>query len=183
MQNYVISQPVRRVRATSYASAGYPTRIATVTKPSGDGVILCGDTGYETVSHIKIVPFGAGADAGTFGMKVLGWMVTAEPGVGTKQLWTPVELVTFAVALTTKVGVDGTPVTSTDRFCDTITSTGGRTFITSGAAPIVDRWFQISPTGDAIGMIMQPTLGFQLLELIFDNQSSATNCNALWSKG
>lgn len=184
MHNYRISQQYQKACGTNYSANGYPTRIATKTMPSGDGVIPCGQGGYETVSHITILPFGTGSDNNTFGMKVLGWKQTNIPTTpGVLSLWIPHELITFALTLSAAVGVSGTQIGSTQRFADTITSTGGPTFITSGALPIIDDWFQCSPAGDIPGVIKQPTFGFQLLELIFTTGGVATDCNALWSKG
>lgn len=177
----------KKARVTNYSTNGYPTRVNTLTEPSGDGVIPCGTNalgqpGASTCPHIMIKPFGAGADNVTMGMKVLGWTRTGMPAVGVRPVWLLDELITFAITLSASVGIVDGEVSATDRFADTITSTGGPTFITSAALPVILDWFQTSPTTDGPAVIKQPTFGYDYLELIFTTGGSATSCNALWRK-
>ncbi len=164
---------------TNYSTNGYPTRIPTTTKPSGDGVIAFGDGGNYSPKHLVLIPYGVGSSS-TFSLKVLGWRAT-NLGLGVP-LWVPVAFATYAITVGTGAGIAGADLGTTSLFATTITSTGGPTFITSGAAPICPDWFQISPTGNIIGMICQESFGFPVLEVIFTTGGSATSCNALYCK-
>jgi len=169
--------------ATNYATNGYPTKAPTLTQPSGDGVIPCGFLGSESPEFLTLLPIGVGASNNTFSMRVLGWRPTQIPALALRPLWIPVPLVDYAMTLGTASGATGGELGTTTLFADTITSTVGPTFITSGAAPIAPGWYQISPVNDLVGMIHQATLGFPFLELIFTTGGVATSCNCLWARG
>lgn len=169
-----------RTHATNYSTNGYPARVPTITKPSGDGVVPMGDAGNYSPKHLKLIPYGVGSSTNTFAMKVLGWRPT-RLNIGLP-LWIPVELCTYAVTVGTGTGVAGADLTTTSLFATTITSTGGPTFITTGAPPICPDWCQISPGTNAIGMICQESFGFPLLEIIFTTGGSITSANSLYAK-
>ena len=170
------TNPVASVTATTF-----PSKIPTTTQPSGDGVIVFGHGGGEDCpGHLMLIPYGAGSATNTMNVQVIGWRAT-RLNIGVK-LWIPVVLCTYAVTLGTGTGVAGADLTTTALFATTITSTGGPTFITSGAAPVSIDWLQISPGSNGIGMISQRSFGFRLLEVIFNTNSSATSCNALYCK-
>lgn len=165
---------------TNYATNGYPTRIPTITKPSGAGVIAMGDGGSICPQWIRFLPLGTGANDTTFLMKVLLWKPTRlAPGV---PLWIPEVLGEWTCTLGTSVGVAGSDLAAAQTFCDTITMTGGPTFVTTGAPPIVEKWFQVSPLADQIGSITVPSLGARLVEAIYSTGGVATDCNALYTK-
>jgi hypothetical protein len=164
----------------NYATNGYPSRIPTVTAPSGDGVIPFGHMGGYSPGHLLLIPFGAGVATNTMGMKVLGWRSTGL-NVGNK-LWVPLELGTYAITLGTGTGVALADLTATALFATTITMTGGPTFVTSGAAPVSPDWLQISPGSNAIGMVAVTSFGFRYLEVIYTTGGVATSCNSLWCK-
>lgn len=185
--DYKLSNP-----GGNYVTSGYPSRAATITPPDqvtsgvvakGDGVIKCGHEGVETAGHIIMVPIGVGVATNTFSLKVLGWRSTKLNVANAKPLWIPVELATYAVVLGTAAGVTGADLTASTLLATTITSTGGPTFITSGAVPVSLDWMQISPGSNAVGCIKQPTLGFRFLEIIFTTGGVATSCNTLWCRG
>lgn len=178
----------------NYDNNGYPTRIPKTALPNvvaadthlqaaGDGVLMCGWGGAVAPRSLLLVPFGAGSSGNTFALKVLGWRPTTGSFGGTQKpaLWVPVVLCTCAVTVGTGTGIAGADLTTTALFATTITMTGGPTFITSGAAPVTPDWFEISPTGNDIGMIAVRTFGFPFLEVIFTTGGSATNCNSLYA--
>jgi hypothetical protein len=169
--------------SVNYSTNGYPTKIPTTTAPSGDGVIGFGHLGGYCPGHLLLIPIGIGAGA-TFSLKVLGWRATKLPPgqPATLPLWVPVELATYAITLGTATGVAGSDLGVSTLFPTTITSTGGPTFITTGAAPICPDWFQISPGSNSIGMISQSSFGFRFLEVIYTTGGSATSCNGLYAK-
>lgn len=169
-----------RTNATNYSANGYPTRIATITKPSGDGVVAMGDGGSYAPKHLLLLPYGVGSATNTFGIRILCWAPTAL-GIGLP-LWIPEELATYAITVGSGTGVAGADLTTTSLFATTITCTGGPTFVTAGAAPICPDWFQISPGSNANGLICIESLGFPLLEVIFTTGASITSCNSLYRK-
>lgn len=175
----------------NYTANGYPTRIPKIARPdqvtaqvtsAGDGVVTCGLLGSITAQRLLLIPIGVGSATNTFGMKILGWSMTNLGIPNVQPLWIPEELVTYAVVLGSAAGVTGAELTSATLFATTITSTGGPTFITSGAPPVSLDWFQISPGSNAIGIIMQPTFGHRFIEVVFTTGGSATSCNCLYRK-
>jgi hypothetical protein len=169
--------------AADVTGASFPSRIPTTVKPSGDGVIAFGEGGMIAPRWCMLKPFGTGSATNTFTMQVLGWRSARTQGTTiTTELWIPDPLATYAVTLGTATGIAGSAVDNNHLFATTITSTGGPTFITSGPAPIVEGWFQISPGSNGIAVISQASLGYRMLEVIFETGSSATACNALYCK-
>lgn len=184
-QNWKLTNP-----GGNYSNNGYPARAPQILNPTltalttglqklGDGVINIGHGGIDGPKYIDLVPIGTGSATNTFSIEVIGWTAT---NLGTQVLWIPVgPIIAYAVTLGSAAGVANSDLGSTTLFGKTITSTLGPTFITSGAAPISNDWFQISPaTSAGIAMIRQRTFGFRYLEFIFTTGGSATDCNALW---
>lgn len=182
----------------NFSNNGYPTRAPQTTNPTqtalstglqaiGDGVIPFGEQigsigGQFCPTNLMLIPIGTGSST-TFGMKILGWRPTAiNASLGPLPLWVPVTLATYAVTLGTAAGIANSELGTTTLFATTITSTGGPTFITSGAEPVIPDWCQISPGSNAIGCIIQASLGFRYLEVIYTTGGSATDCNALWCR-
>ncbi len=173
-----------RTNATNYSTNGFPTRVPTVTMPSGDGVIEFGGgaiAGEMAPRGLMLLPFGAGASTNTFLLNVLGWGPT---GLGVGQpLWLPETIGQFTVTLGTGTGVAGADLTSTALFATTITATFGPTLVTSGqGAYSWSDWLILSPGSNALGSIIVPSFGFPLLEVIFSTGGSATSCNSMFRK-
>ncbi len=169
------------VLTANYATGSYPSKIPTVTRPSGSGVIDM--TGGDYVpGHLLLIPYGTDAGTHTAGMKVLGWRDTNQnPGNPQMRLWVPVVLCTVAITLGSAAGVANADLGTTQKFATTMTMTGGPTFITSGAAPVCLDWFEISPGSNAIGLVSVPTFGFKMMEVIFTTGSDVTDINALYT--
>jgi hypothetical protein len=170
-----------------YSTNGYPTRVATTTDPAGDGVVALGQGGALTPQWLDLFPVGHGSDDATFTLKVLLWYHTQGITPGTPKIWFFRTLGEWTCTLGTCVGVAGSDLDNTVRFADTITMTGGPTLITNAAAPttltaapIVEKWFNTSPTGNVPGTLTVPALGARKAEVIFSTGGSATDCNALW---
>ncbi len=166
----------------NYATNGYPSKIPTVTMPSGSGVIDMAGGDYVP-GHLLIIPIGTGSATNTGSLKVLGWRDTnMNPGNPQMRLWIPVELCTIAFVLGTGGGVANADFGTATLFATTITMTGGPTFITAGAPPVSLDWFEVSPGSNAIGVASVPTLGFKKMELIFTTGGVATDVNALYTQ-
>lgn len=175
-ENWALTNPV-----ANYSTNGYPTKINTLTMPSGDGVIPFGHLGEACPPNLVLVPFGVGSSSNTFSLKVLGWRAT-KLGIG-QPLWVPVALSTFAITVGTGTGIAGADLDTTALFATTITCSYGPTFVTVGDNPhALGNWFELSPTSNVQGAIVVPSLGFRFLEVIFTTGGSITSCNALYCK-
>lgn len=173
-------QSWQRTNATNYSTSGYPTRIPTLVTPAGDGVIPFGHDGGLTSLNLLLLLYGVGSSTNTFSFKILGWAPT-KFNVGVP-LWVPTVMMIGQATLGTGAGIAGADVDATGLFATTITCSVGPTFVTTGAAPIIPDWFQVSPGSNDIGMVVCRSFGFRFLEVIFTTGGSATSCNALWRK-
>lgn len=140
--------------------------------PSGGGT-----GGWEsndlTPNGILLCPFGTGADATTFLMRVLGWNLVRKKGADpTTLLWQNMLLGEYTCSLSLPVGIAGAIIDETNRFCDTIVIVG-----TSGSANAHDI---ITPTTNLTGTVLLDLKGAHRVELNFDRNSSASSCNALY---
>src|SRR5581483_11693834 len=133
-QERLSSQGWKKVRTANYGTNGYPTRVPTLTKPTGTGVISLGDGGAGCPPYVLLVPFGTDASTHTGSLTVLLWRATAvNPGNPQMALWVPHALCSAQFTLSTSVpGQAGADVDNTQSFATTITMTGGPIFITSG---------------------------------------------------
>lgn len=165
-----------RVLSTDSTDSSFPSVIPTTTEPTGVGVIELGFSGGQSKAYapngLVIVPYGTGADDATItGMRVIGWSRLPGDQATTQSLWIPFILLECAAILSTAVGVAGSVLTSTYRFCDTITLVG-----TSGNANISHEL--ISPTGNVIASVTCDTKGCQKVQVTFD-LGTATAANAI----
>lgn len=184
-----LTQSFARLRRTNTTSTSFPTRIPTLTEPTGIGdaaaqttsavfdLVKDFDVEFEvSKNRVLIVPFGAGTDTQTFSMRVIGWRIAYDRDTARlpqTAIWIPIPLADFSCALSVQVGVAGSVVVATDTFCDTITLTG------TTANDDVDVSIT-SPGNDLTGHIVLDMKGFQKLEITFD-MTGATSGNALVS--
>ncbi len=176
-----------RFRHTTSTDANHPTRIPTITKPTGIGdaaaqttsaVFDLGPTENDHASEknrIILVPFGTGSDTNTLLMRVIGWRQCFNRNVGRREdnsLWIPVNLGEFTCTLSTAVGIAGKVVVATEIFCDTIAllSTSGNDDVDISIT---------SPADNTIAHVAVDLKGFQLVEVTFGRNGSATGANAL----
>ena len=146
-----------KAQTTNSTDAAFTSKIATVTEPSGAGVLAFA-AGAEM---LEVSPFGAGADNATTAIRVIGWRK-----VGT--LWVPTILTELDMLLSAAVGVAGEKVINTDRFVDTITQL---------ATPI---GIAVLPAAvaDTPAKFLLDISGQEKIELIY-KRTTATNTNAL----
>jgi len=160
--------------AANATNATFPSKVPTITKPSGAGVIeLCSpDKGAVAQNGIVLIPYGTGSDNNTFELRVIGWrLVTNDEGKA--GLWIPVLLVELHCTLSAAVGVAGATVVNTERFADTISLTTGNDDVS------VDI---VSPTGEIIAHAMLDLKGFNLVETTFSiNSGGTTDMNCLYA--
>jgi hypothetical protein len=157
----------RPARSSNSTDASFPSRVATATQPTGEGVLdLFGLGGGQRVQAVKVVPFGSDAANETFKVRVLGWTQTSG-----SSLWVPSALTELTCTLATPTGVSGHDVADTDFFCDAIT-------IDVGTAAQGVR--KVEPVADSMAAyVILQVEGHDLIELIFDRNASAASANAL----
>ena len=176
----------RRARLTNCTDASFPSKVATLTKPSGKGdsaaqatasavFDLCNtpDNSDAFVQNaIRLKLYGAGSNDNTMSCQVIGWSYLFESGNPATAVWDPTVLVELQGTLTSTItGPSGGVITTTDLFADAITLTYGNDNVS------IDR---VSPSNNIAAHVLLDFKGFQLLEFTFTTGSSATNCNALW---
>ena len=179
------SRPLLKVLATSATDATFPSKIPTVTEPTGAGVLDLASQGGVVPSRIVVLPFGAGADNTTFDMRIIGWRkLGALPTPG--ELWIPTVLAQVSCTLSAAIGIAGAPLVATDRFADTIilhatiTAQGKTTDTDSAGAASTGRIVFTSPANDLVAHFTVELEGCQKVEFTFD-MTGATNGNALVS--
>lgn len=182
--------PFLRVRQTSATDNGFPSKVPTKTEPTGVGDSAAQATasavfhlhagearadGRSERNRVLVVPFGVGADDTTFSLRVIGWRKAYDRDKAERDdtaIWVPVKLVEVLCTHCTSVGVAGTIMATTDRFCDTIALTG------TTANDDVDVSIT-SPADNTIGHFALDLKGFQKVEFTFTTGGSATAGNAL----
>lgn len=151
--------------------------------PAGMGVIPIGHQGSIGPGRVLLVPYGTGSATNTFNMNVYGWRGTTFSSTTSQtKLWIPVLLSSYAVTLGSATGVANSDLGTTYLFNTSIVPTGGGVGVSSGMAATSLDWYVISPGSNAIGMIVQATLGFRFLSVTYNLNSSATAANALYCK-
>src|SRR5262249_8748074 len=142
--------------ATSVSVASFPSKIATVTEPTNDGVINVGwqsDTRADgTVPQtLLVLPYALAANNDTFDLRVIGWRPAGPLGPQSTPLWVPYILAGVSCTACAATGVAGAPVLNTERFCDTIAVTANyEPSFTQGAGKAGSITIQ-SPTDDTVG--------------------------------
>ena len=144
------------VFTTSATDAAFPSKVATVTKPTVG-------TGIKEIknedSTLAVMPYGTGADDSTItGMRVIGWRKV-------DTLWVPTVICEVACVLSTAVGVVNVVPSNSDRFADSITATYGNPVLTTVPA-------------NTAAMFLVLIEGYSLYEITVD-LGTATAANAL----
>jgi hypothetical protein len=173
-----LSVPSLVTNAANVTAASITEPVPTITKPSGDGVLVLGDGGQQTASAIKLVFFGVGSDSNTFVANVYGWEIVPGAGVlGDSDLWVPVLLASFTgITLdSTQPGLAGTLVGATQYFATGITLGTGN----QGVGLDVVSGGHVA---HEIAHVIIDMKGARLGEVRYGTGSSATSCNGLWRK-
>lgn len=152
-----------KARTSNDTVSSFASKVATVTQPSGTGVITVEKTGRFTRNNVILVPYGAGADNNTMSVRVISWREASG-------LWIPTIVCEVACTLSTSVGVAAATVIDTERFADTLT-------LTYGNAGVDCQVF--SPANNTPAHVVVDAKGATILEVIFSTGGSATSCNAL----
>jgi hypothetical protein len=148
----------KAVRMTASVATSFTAKVATTTKPTGDGVIPI--PGYENTlpqqdDLLWFKPWGTNAANETFDLRLWGWTHDLANGQ-----WEPALLLELNVTLGDIAASKG----SLSFDADTIVLAKG-----DSTAKI------ISPGNDLPASVVVDVLGFHLLEFDFDSTASATS--------
>jgi len=171
-----LSTDLIRSHATLATDSGFPSRIPTITEPSGDGVISCGNRSYDTNNVMLFQIIGTGADDSTItGMRLIGWRKVqgGQSGQATQALWVPCILLEVAATLSSAVGVANAVLGTTTRFADTIT-------VVAGAGNANVDYTLNSPANNTVAHGTIDYKGFQYIEATFD-LGTATGAGILYA--
>jgi hypothetical protein len=149
----------KAIRMTASAATSFTAKVATTTKPSGDGVIP--RSGYENTlpqqdDLLWFKPWGTNANNETFDLRLWGW---TKDSSATGQ-WEPSLILELNVTLGNIAASKG----SLSFDADTIVLAKG-----DASSKIV------SPANDLPGSVTVDVVGYHLLEFDFDSTGSATS--------
>jgi hypothetical protein len=159
--------------ATNSTATSFASLINTITEPTGDGVINFANRGITVPTLLELSPFGVGDDNDEFSMRVTSWRRYGnDPETW---LWKPKPLLEVACVMCASVGVAGSLLGATTRFCDAISIVG-----TIGSAGESCRI--ITPGSDLEASILLDIQGAQKIQFTFDmTTGSPTNANCLYA--
>jgi hypothetical protein len=165
----ILSRPYQKARATNSGATSFASKVATITEPSGDGVIqLAHGPNGHVPCHALLLPYGTGDANDVFDFDVWGWrrLGSGTPG---NTIWIPSRIAGFTATLGTHTGVAGAPVVATELFADTLTirATVGEATIT---ADVTREGTHVvySPADNTSAWAKICLYGFEKIEVIFD---------------
>jgi hypothetical protein len=157
---YIPADDFTVAQATNSTDASFPSLIPTTTQPAASST-RCVIT-WANRSSLLVMPYGVGSDNGTLKVRVTGWQKNGS-------LWLPILLADVTGTMSTIVGISGQVPADTARLCDTLVLAQGIALITSSAAD------NASVAAFEVGID-----GFDLVEITFNRNGSATSVNALY---
>lgn len=164
-----LSTKFRRALTANSTDTSFASKVATLTEPSGSGVLDMGAGGALAPNGVLVVPYGAGNDDTTFAMRIIGWRSITEHSSNQKITeWIPIILVELACTLSTAVGATG-GVIGGGRMADTLSLVTGNDDIS------IDF---VSPTGNVAAHAVVDVKGCEKIEFSFD-MTGATSGNCL----
>ena len=171
----------RKALTTNATDTSFASKVATITEPTGAGVIDLIGNGIVVPSWMRILPYALGDDDDVFDLRLIGW-----GRIGA--LWIPTHIAQFTCTVSTKVGVSGQSVLDTERFADTIiihatiAAQPRTTDVDSGGAAASGRIEIVSPANNLIGSIKLPLQDYEKVEFQFDmTTGDPTSANCLYA--
>lgn len=156
--------------AANATTSSFPSKVPTLTEPTGDGVInLCESGGTIVTNQLQIIPIGTTTANTVFYLKVIGWKTIKENDV---EQWIPTTLCQITCTLGAMVGVAASPVLDTQKFCDTLAVTIGNVGVDVEV---------VSPADDTIAHAIVDMKGSRKAEILIDRVDAAS-ANALYSR-
>lgn len=184
---------LRRLRTTNATDSSFASKISTVTKPTGAGVIDLGVTDAvtgQTIGNgvspgaVKLIPFGTGANDNVMLLRVIAWHRLGGAGQdGKTTIWIPHVVAGLTCTFCTQTGVVGAPLLDTEFLCDTLAleaSPAGEPTITADTTRMGTLTI-FSPANNTPAFAVVPLYGAALMEIIFDDSTgNPTGMNTLF---
>ncbi len=181
MEMNVSCRPARAFQkafATNAATSGFDSLIPTIVPPSGNGVWDFEDGGgLEVPEWVTVLPYGLGSDEDVFSLRLVGWRRIGGVGPIGSYLWVPSTQCELACTLGTCVGIAGSPVLNTERFCDTITIVTEPTITAATTRQGTVELF--NPGDNTAGYFRVRLNGIQRLQFTADQTTQTPTMNAL----
>jgi len=150
--------------ATNATDSAFASKVATLTEPTGDGVI-----DLKGGNVVLLLPYGVGNADTTYDLRVIGWSAA---GPEATREWVPTILGEFSCTLGTATGASGGYLGTSNKFVDTITNLAAYDDL-EGVT------FRLrSPANNTPAAILIDAEGHQKVEIIFD-MTGATSGAAL----
>ncbi len=174
-------RPLRRWRTANENASSFASKIATVTKPTNDGVLDLTAYMHTISDYIKLLPILLGSDNDASSMRVIGWHSVLLDTFTT--LWVPVPIGEFVCTASAAVGIAGAAVLNTERFCDTLAPVAlmTRDLKIAAGTSLNSTYGYLTPTNELIGHLIIPIGGFEMLELTSDQTTGTATFNCLWA--
>ena len=138
-----------------------------------------GGAGGYVPSNARLYPYGLGAAANTFSVRLWGWWhIGAGPDLA--KLWMPGILGEFACTLSTFAGVAGAPVINTELFCDIISIVALREYTLAADIVRFGSDYLLSPANNTPGCVQVPLRGAAWIEWDFDQTAGTPTMNVLY---
>ena len=174
-----LSRPFLKARSVNATDTSFPSKIPTITEPSGDAgtatgasvIDLGGEKGGVCQNGMIVLPYMIGDDDDVMAMRIIGWRkIGNNPATN---LWIPVIIAELTCTGCTAVGIAARDVLNTERFCDTLALVTGNEDISIDI---------VSPTGNVVAHAIVDLKGFQKVEFTFDMTTGApTSGNCLYA--
>lgn len=163
------SHPWRKHKATNFTDASFAARKSTLTRPSGSYVVYDRGNAGESLNTLLLRFFGTDTNNTNFNARVIGWDQETTTGSWEFQI-----LAQLACTLGNVQGTASCAITADDFEVDTIAVTYGNANVSVEA---------VSPANDVRGAVVRiDTYGAKVVEVLYDRNSSAASCNALWKR-
>ena len=172
------ARPATRWCTTNLNTSSFGALAATITKPSGNGILELTSIRTGAVPcRMKLAFVGVGSDNDVYSARFTGWVRigTAETGA----LWLPFPFLEVAATLGTLAGLGTEIVPSTERFADTITIVTERTLTSDVTREGTVEVY--SPANNTIAHIIVEPGDFELIQVQEDQTTGTPTANVLVS--
>ena len=177
MQLTTLAVDMARILATNDTGTSFTDEEATITEPTGAGVVMLRRPKDSVTNNgVMLVFFAVGDnndvfDVRVYGMKRVDKAIRPAATAATYNLWVPILLCDLTCTVGARTGVAGSPVVATELFVDTITVNDGN----DGVSIEV-----VSPAEDMIAHVIVDTKGCEFLKFDWDQTTgSPTSFNGL----
>jgi hypothetical protein len=177
------ANPWRKARLAGFTGTTFPSRIPTVTEPSGEGVVDLTNEVVGGVSQnlVEFIPYAQTGGTNPFSCRAIGWSCLQTSGLSPvtpeTNLWIPVVLCELLCESSSTTGVGSKATAKAVRAAEFFA--GGISVVGTTANPGSDVNVTSPASTGLIANAVVDLVGFQKLEFTFSSPL-ATDCNALF---